>query len=44
MIIDGNKILVCLRCGHEWANKKHDIRSCPKCHSALWDVPKEVKT
>ncbi len=30
----------CNRCGKEWIPRKPDVRVCPKCHSALWDIPK----
>lgn len=36
--------LQCLRCGHFWSPRKTDIRTCPKCRSALWDLPKEPKS
>lgn len=40
MIIDVDRYrLNCLRCGHKWFPKQADIRQCPKCRSALWDVP-----
>ena len=43
MIIENITKLICLRCGHNWHPKKNDVRSCPNCHSALWDKPKEIK-
>ena len=35
------KPLKCKRCGHEWTPRQTDVRICPKCKSALWDVPKK---
>lgn len=33
--------LKCLRCGYEWLPRTTEVRQCPKCKSAYWDVPKE---
>jgi len=36
------KIRECERCGHQWLKRKSDeVRQCPKCKSAYWNVPKE---
>jgi Zn finger protein HypA/HybF involved in hydrogenase expression len=35
--------LKCLRCGHEWTPRQQEVRQCPHCKSALWDVPKESR-
>ena len=35
------KPIKCKRCGHEWVPRQVDVRICPKCKSALWDVPKK---
>lgn len=32
------KILKCLRCGHEWTPRKPEVRQCPRCKSAYWNV------
>ena len=29
--------LTCLRCGHSWVPRMHDVRICPSCKSARWD-------
>jgi Zn finger protein HypA/HybF involved in hydrogenase expression len=34
--------LKCKRCGHEWTPRKDDVRLCPSCHSAYWDLEKKV--
>lgn len=34
----------CARCFGEWVPKTdREPRTCPKCKSALWDVPKPAK-
>ena len=35
--------LECLRCGHRWRPRTEEVRQCPKCKSAFFDVKKEVK-
>lgn len=30
--------LTCKRCGHTWRPRKEDVRQCPGCGSAHWDV------
>ncbi len=30
----------CLRCNHEWPSKLEKSRTCAKCRSPYWDVPK----
>lgn len=32
------KKLECKKCGHRWVNRQPDVRQCPKCHTAKWDV------
>ena len=34
------KINVCLRCSHQWPSKLEKSRTCAKCRSPYWDVPK----
>lgn len=36
---------LCLRCQHRWLPRKAGTKPllCPKCGSAGWDRPKEVK-
>jgi hypothetical protein len=36
--------LKCLRCEHEWIPRTVDVRQCPKCKSAFWNVPKKAST
>jgi len=34
----------CKRCGHEWFIRKAERpRTCPKCRSVYWDVPRKMK-
>ena len=33
--------LKCLRCGKVWRPTKEDVRQCPYCKTAYWDLPKE---
>ena len=35
------KKLKCQKCGHKWIPRKTDVRMCPKCKTAFWDVPKK---
>jgi len=37
------KQLTCLRCGHRWNPRKENVRTCAKCRSPYWDVPKKIK-
>ena len=37
------KQLGCKRCGHEWNPRKEDVRVCPKCKSAYWDIERKVR-
>ncbi len=41
--ITGNK---CYRCGHEWKPEDVEVkpRTCPKCKSPYWDIPRKNKT
>jgi len=41
-----NKItkLKCKRCGHEWVLRKPEKpKTCPKCRSVYWNVPRKRK-
>ena len=40
MKIKVNK-LKCLRCDYEWVPRKVDVRLCPNCKTAYWDVAKK---
>lgn len=31
----------CKRCGHEWAGRRKEIKTCPKCKSPYWDRERE---
>ena len=31
--------LTCLRCGKAWQARKADVRICPTCKTAYFDVP-----
>ena len=33
----------CLRCGYEWQTKKRNPVQCAKCHSVLWDKPRQTE-
>jgi predicted Zn-ribbon and HTH transcriptional regulator len=33
--------LECKRCGWRWAPRTNDVRTCPHCKSAHWDIPKK---
>lgn len=37
---DGPRVVICLRCSHEWATKG-EPRVCPKCKSPYWDKPRK---
>jgi hypothetical protein len=45
MIVDEKALqkIDCLRCGHRWIPRKRDVRKCPNCKTALFDVPKKNK-
>ncbi len=34
------KMLGCQRCGHRWIPRKAEVRQCPRCKTAYWDVKK----
>ena len=34
--------LTCKRCGHRWAPRKADVRTCPRCKSPYWDKERNV--
>ncbi len=34
--------ITCQKCGHKWIPRKADVRQCPKCKTAYFDV-KEKK-
>jgi predicted Zn-ribbon and HTH transcriptional regulator len=40
------KSVECKKCGHDWKPRNSEIRQCPKCKSAWWDVTldKSVKS
>jgi len=40
MLIKMSK-LECKRCGYKWYPKQPDVRQCPKCKSAKWDIEKK---
>jgi len=44
MKIRNLNILFCFRCGWKWIPRKNEIRQCPKCKSAYWDIPKHIKS
>lgn len=33
----------CKRCGNEWCPRKFEVRMCPKCKSAWWDLEPQKK-
>ncbi|MFQ5976461.1 MAG: hypothetical protein ACE5J5_09135 [Candidatus Hydrothermarchaeales archaeon] len=35
--------LKCKRCRHEWMPRTSDVRKCPRCQTAFWDVEGEKK-
>jgi len=35
------KELICKRCNHKWTPRVVEVRQCPHCKSAYWDVEKE---
>jgi Zn finger protein HypA/HybF involved in hydrogenase expression len=37
------KELKCLRCGKKWLPRTEDVRICPRCKSAWWNVAKKTK-
>ena len=32
--------LHCERCGWNWAPRNEEVRLCPRCKSAYWDIPR----
>lgn len=38
------KLFECKRCGHKWMSRKEHPILCAKCHSAYWDIEKNVKS
>lgn len=40
MIVKMNKC-ECKKCGHVWYPRTCDVRQCPKCKTAKWDVIKK---
>lgn len=34
------KIIQCFRCDHQWPSKLEKPRTCAKCRSPYWDIPK----
>jgi len=43
MEIDKSYKLECKRCEHTWYPRKEEVRICPKCKSAYWDLPRKDK-
>ncbi len=35
------KKIKCVRCGWEWKPRKEDVRQCPKCKTAYFDIEKQ---
>ena len=33
--------LNCKKCGYSWVPRKTDVRQCPKCKTAYWEVDRE---
>lgn len=33
--------LTCSRCGKQWTPRVPDPRTCPKCNSPYWNVPRK---
>ncbi len=33
--------IICLRCAYEWYPRGAEVRICPACHSAYFDVPRK---
>jgi Zn finger protein HypA/HybF involved in hydrogenase expression len=36
--------LECKKCGHRWFPRGRDVRICPACKSAWWDLEKKNGT
>lgn len=36
------KQLECKKCGYKWTPRQSEIRQCPKCKSAWWDISKVI--
>lgn len=34
------KKIECNKCKHKWSPRKEDVRQCPKCKTAYWEVKK----
>jgi predicted Zn-ribbon and HTH transcriptional regulator len=32
----------CERCGHKWAPRVENVKTCPSCRSPYWDTPRKV--
>ena len=42
-ILGERLLLYCKRCSHRWLPRKQEIRICPQCKSAYWDVAPKTK-
>lgn len=42
-ILGARLLLFCKRCKHQWIPRKQEIRICPKCKTAYWDVAAKRK-
>lgn len=42
----GSGLLGCYRCAYVWRLRKSPVRTCPRCKSTLWNIPRarEVRT
>jgi len=38
-----NKRIKCKRCSHEWFPRMENVKICPHCKSAYWDVERKTK-
>lgn len=34
--------LECLRCHHRWVQRVEVVRTCPRCRSVYWNVPRKA--
>ena len=40
MKVKVNKVS-CKKCKHTWTPRKEDVRQCPKCKTAYWEIKNE---
>ena len=33
----------CKKCKHQWLPRKLDVRQCPKCKTAYWEIERDIK-